>query len=62
MVESVDVVTVLGDLGACAATFYEHAVEGFGVASIAWTPERDTDDGDRLVHRDGLNRRKDYEK
>ena len=62
MVESVDVVTVFGDLGACAATFYEHTVEGFGVPSIAWAPERDTDDGDRLVHCDSLKRRKDCER
>lgn len=62
MVESVDVVTVFGDLGACAATFYEHTVEGFGVASIAWTPERDTDYGDWFVHCDSLKMRKGYEK
>ena len=55
-------VTVLGDLGACAATFYEHTVEGFGVPSIAWAPERDTDYGDWFVHCDSLEKRKGYEK
>lgn len=59
MIESVDVVTILGDLGARATTFYKHTVEGFGVASIARAPERDTDDGDWLVHCNSLKRRED---
>lgn len=50
MIEGVDVVTILGDLGACATTFDEHTVERLGVASITRTSEGHTDDGDWLVH------------
>jgi hypothetical protein len=50
MIESVDVVTVFGDLSASAATFYEHAVESLGVPRITWASESDTDNGNWLIH------------
>lgn len=50
MIESVDIVTILGDLSACTTTLDEHAVEGLGIPSIARTPKGNTDDGDWFAH------------